>query len=62
MGKLYLFLLQNAPFRSHIFKIVFASGGKEALTPITKIMPTLLVKATALKQAVKILSGNHTHS
>jgi len=26
-------ILQNAPFRSHIFKIFFASGGKGALTP-----------------------------
>jgi len=26
-------ILQNAPFRSQIFKILFASGGKGALTP-----------------------------
>jgi len=26
-------ILRNAPFRSQIFKIFFASGGKEALTP-----------------------------
>jgi len=26
-------VLQNAPFRSQIFKIFFASGGKGALTP-----------------------------
>jgi len=26
-------ILQNAPFRSQIFKIFFASGGKGALTP-----------------------------
>jgi len=30
----YLFnILQNAPFRSQIFKIFFASGGKWVLTP-----------------------------
>jgi len=26
-------ILQNAPFRSQIFKIFFASGGKGVLTP-----------------------------
>jgi len=30
------YLLQNAPFRSQIFKIVFASGGKGAMTPKPK--------------------------
>jgi len=34
--------IQNAPFRSQIFKIFFASGGKRALTPLTKILRTLL--------------------
>ena len=29
----YSDILQNAPFRSQIFKIFFASGGKGALTP-----------------------------
>ena len=33
-------ILQNAPFRSQIF---FASGGKGALTPLTKILRTFLV-------------------
>jgi len=30
---LYSDILQNAPFRSQIFKIFFASGGKGALIP-----------------------------
>ena len=30
---IYSDILQNAPFRSQIFKIFFASGGKGALTP-----------------------------
>ena len=30
----------NAPFRSQIFEIFFASGGKGALTPPTKILRT----------------------
>ena len=30
---LFRYILQNAPFRSQIFKIFFASGGKGALTP-----------------------------
>jgi len=30
---IYSDALQNAPFRSQIFKIFFASGGKGALTP-----------------------------
>jgi len=34
----YSDILQNAPFRRHIFKIFFASGGKGALTPLTKIL------------------------
>jgi len=29
-------LLQNAPFRSKIFKIFFVSGGKGALTPLNQ--------------------------
>ena len=32
----------NAQFRSHIFKIVFALGGKGTLTPLTKILRTPL--------------------
>ena len=31
-------ILQNAPFRSQIFIIFFASVGKGALTPLTKIL------------------------
>jgi len=34
---------QNAPFRSLIFKIFFASGGKRALSPLTKILRTFLI-------------------
>ena len=30
---IYSDILQNAPFRSQIFKIYFASGGKGALAP-----------------------------
>jgi len=30
---IYSDILQNAPFRSQIYKIFFASGGKGALTP-----------------------------
>jgi len=36
------YMLQNAPFRSQIFKIFFASSGKGALTPLTKILRTFL--------------------
>ena len=35
-------VLQNAPFRSQFFKIFFASGGKGALAPLTKILRTFL--------------------
>jgi len=39
----YLFsILQNAPFRSQIFEILFASGGKVALNPLAKILRTPL--------------------
>ena len=41
-GHIYSDILQNAPFRSQIFKIFFASGGKGALTPLTKILRTFL--------------------
>jgi len=37
-------MLQNAPFRGLIFKIFFALGGKGALTPLTKILQTLVGK------------------
>jgi len=33
---IYLDILQNAPLRSQISKIFFASGGKGVLTPLTK--------------------------
>jgi len=35
-------ILQNASFRSQIFQKNFASGGKRALTPLTKILRTPL--------------------
>jgi len=37
---IYSDILQNAPFRSHFFKIFFASGGKGALNPLSKILRT----------------------
>ena len=37
-------ILQNAPFRSQIFEIFFASGGKGALIPLTRILRTFLVR------------------
>jgi len=39
---IYSDILQNAPFRGQIFNIFFASGGKGALTPLTKILRTFL--------------------
>ena len=39
----YAAILQNAPFRSQIFRIFFASGGKGALTPLTKILLAFLL-------------------
>jgi len=42
--KQHFSVLQNAPFRSQIFKIFFASGGKGALTPLTKILRTFLLR------------------
>jgi len=42
---IYSDILQNAPFRSQIFRIFFASGGKGALTPLTKIMRTFLSRS-----------------
>jgi len=42
----YSDILQNAPFRSQIFEIFFASGGKGALTPLTKILRTFLPNVT----------------
>jgi len=39
---IYSDILQNAPFCSQIFEIFFASGGKGALIPLTKILQTFL--------------------
>jgi len=46
--RIYSDILQNAPFRSQIFTNFFASGGKGALTTLTKILRTFLVKPWAL--------------
>ena len=46
---IFIQILQNAPFRSLIFKIFFASGGKGALTPLTKILRTFLIQAATVK-------------
>jgi len=40
MQKEHFSVLQNAPCRSQVFKIFFASGGRGALTPLTKTMRT----------------------
>jgi len=40
-GCIYSAMLQNTPFRSRIFKIFFASGGKGALIPLIRIVRTL---------------------
>jgi len=39
---IYSDILQNAPSRSQIFKNFFASAGKGALNPLTKILRTFL--------------------
>ena len=44
-------VLQNAPFRSQIFKIFFASGGKGALTPLTKILRTFLYRPSVYSES-----------
>ena len=41
--RIYLDILQNAPFHSQIFRVFFALSGKGALTPVTKILRTFLV-------------------
>ena len=41
--QVYSGILQNAPFRSQIFIIFFASGGKGALTPLAEILRTPLI-------------------
>jgi len=48
LQKEHFSVLQNAPFRSQIFKIFFASGGKGALTPLTKILRTFLCMGKAV--------------
>jgi len=40
---LFRYTSECAPFRNQIFKIFFASGGKGALAPLTKILRTYLV-------------------
>ena len=56
----YLFrLLQNAPFRSQIFKIFFASGGKGArLTPLTKNLRTFLLSCAITFSVVQSVMLN----
>jgi len=39
---IYSDIIQNAPFCSQIFEIFFASGGKGALIPLTKILQMFL--------------------
>jgi len=41
-------ILPNAPFCSQIFNIFFASGGKGALTPLTKILRIPLTKVVLI--------------
>ena len=36
----------HRPFRSQIFKILFASGGKGGIDPLTKILRTFLIRST----------------
>ena len=53
----YLFgILQNAPFRSQIFKIFFASGGKGALTFLYIFVGQLLVLVSALLSCSQLKS------
>jgi len=65
----YSDILQNAPFRSQIFKIFFALGGKVALTPLTKIPRTFLVSqlfhdatASALTQSPLAEKWHHSQN
>ena len=51
---IYSDILQNVPFCSQIFKIFFASCGKVALTPLTKILRTFL---HTLKLSCEIIIG-----
>ena len=52
-------ILQNAPFRSQIFKSFFDSGGKGALTPLTKIPRTPLLQHTDTQWPVATAVGYH---
>jgi len=47
MQKEHFSVLKNAPFRSQIFTIFFASGGKGTLAPLTKILRTFLLGCTS---------------
>ena len=53
---LFRYILQNAPFRSQIF---FASGGKGAETPVTKIPRTFLVSASDCDVTVRDDQGSN---
>ena len=55
---IYSDLLQNAPFRSQIFKTFFALGGKGALTPLTKILRTRWLGSVNKHKTL----GTHGHS
>jgi len=50
--KVHFLVLQNAPFCSQIFKIVFASGGKGALTPPNQNPADVLDSCVASGRAV----------
>jgi len=52
--------LQNAPYRSQIFKNFFASGGNGALTPLTKILRTFPARPHCAEFAVYASSRRHT--
>jgi len=51
---IYSDILQNALFRSQIFEIFFASGGKGALIPLTKILRTFLPPIRGLNFNTKL--------
>ena len=53
-GSMVHYEVQNAPSRSPIFKIFFASGRKGALTPLTKILRTPLV-FTEFRQVLDVV-------
>jgi len=41
-----IYFRMHRPFRSQIFKILFASGGKGGIDPLTKILRTFLIRST----------------